>query len=106
MFYRLGKKSEKPYDGGGEATTPPPPAPLYVRGLKRVKKINYWKGQDETSHATSCLLGICRWYLRTTNLLVGSITTSRASRCAMRKRVCSEGNSDSLVTTKDVAVFK
>ena len=82
MFYRLGKKSEKPYDGGGEATPPPPPAPLYVRGLKRVKKINYWKGQDEPSHVTSCLLEICRWYLRTTNLLVGSITTSRASRCA------------------------
>lgn len=40
----------------------PPPRPLYVRGLRRVRKINHWKGPDEPSYATSCLLEICRWY--------------------------------------------
>ena len=35
---RLGKKSEKPWGGGGLATTP---APLYVRGLNNKRERRY-----------------------------------------------------------------
>ena len=44
MFYPLGKIQEKPKG----ASTPPPPHPLYVRGLKCIslRKENYGKGHD------------------------------------------------------------
>ena len=78
------KKNQKSLMGGGWQ-----PPPLYIRGLKRVTKINHCrKGQDEPSHATPCLLGICRWHVRTTNLLVGSNTISRSMICAGWENEC------------------
>ena len=85
------KKNQKSLMGGGWGGGWQPP-PLYIRGLKRVTKINHCrKGQDEPSHATPCLLGICRWYVRTTNLLVGSNTISRSMICAGCRPVAGGG---------------